>query len=70
MIRMLAMDRSRQIWGDQVKQVTPSVGGSPHKPGEVEWWIDLKNGRCHSIDCNGHAVCHQECADAEVQVAR
>lgn len=63
MTRNEADERARRIWGDQVSHVVPRAKWLPG-----EWVVHLYGGREHYLDGNGHATCHQECADAEVQV--
>lgn len=65
MSKLLAEDRAKQIWGDQVKEV--SATKIPH---EDCWNVFLysKIAYWHKLDGNGHAICHTDCADVEVQL--
>lgn len=61
--RLEAEERAATIWGDQVESIRPSWTAG-------EWFVDLRNGSGHTIDGNGHATCHQDCADCETTVCR
>ncbi len=71
-----AWDRAGKIWGGS--RVLKCV-----KSGPDAWWISLKPARSparqlrtadlqtqHTLDTNGHAVCHAACEKLEKAVAR
>lgn len=66
--RSEARERSQKIWGDQVLGITVRPYTKDGKLAVGEWMVRLHNGEHHSLDGNGHADCHQTCADCEAQV--
>lgn len=66
MTRAEALDRARALWPSQ-PTISVFLANRLAEPGEIEWWIDGAP-IIHSLDPNGHAMCHAECADREAQL--
>jgi len=63
-----AHERATRIWPGLKFELSHGYSFNG-MPGKVQWWVyPVHSAPDHSLDINGHPLCHEECKKREVEL--